>query len=68
MKRLFYQTKLYDYSSMEECAKHIREMEKRGWKTKLQKVDYTGCAWYVYENGQREHPYSVEFYKEIQTF
>lgn len=65
MKRLFYQTKLYDYSSMKECAKHIEEMESRGWKTKVQKVDDAGCVWYIYENGQDEYPYSAEFYKEL---
>lgn len=65
MKRLFYQTKLYDYSTMEECARHIREMEKRGWKTKIQKTDSDGCIWYVYENGQIEYPYSAEFYKQM---
>lgn len=35
MKRLFFQTKLYDYSSVKECAKHIEEMEKKGWKPKV---------------------------------
>lgn len=63
MKRLFYQTKLYDYSSIEECAKHIDEMEKRGWKTKVQKVDEDGCSWLYFMNGQTEYPYSAEFYK-----
>ena len=65
MKRLFYQTVLYDYSSMEECAKHIREMEKRGWKVKLQEIDDNGCEWYVYKNGQDKLPYSAEFYKQM---
>ena len=55
MRRLFYQTKLYDYSSIKECTKHINEMEKRGWKIKVN----------IYENGQTEYPYSVEFYKEV---
>lgn len=65
MKRLFYQTKLYDYSSMEECTNHILEMRKRGWITKAQKIDDTGCVWYIYENGQTEYPYTVEYYKEM---
>jgi hypothetical protein len=65
MKRLFYQTqtKLYDYTSVEECAKHIKEMENRGWKTKVQRVDEDGCSWLYFMNGQTEYPYSAEFYK-----
>ena len=65
MKRLFYQTKLYDYSSMKECAKHIEEMEKKGWRAKVQRVDEDGCFWLYFMNGQTEYPYSVEFYKEM---
>ena len=64
MKRLFHQTKIYDYSSMKECEKHIEQMEKNGWKAKLQ---YTqdGCDYYIYNNGQDELPYSVEYMKGV---
>ena len=65
MKRLSYQTKLYDYPSMKECARHICKMERKGWKTKVWKIDDTGCVWHCRENEQAEYPYSAEFYKEL---
>ena len=36
MKRLFFQTKLYDYSSIKEAEKHIKEMESKNWHPKRQ--------------------------------
>ena len=58
MKRLFYQTKLYDYTSIEQAEKHKEEMEQKGWS-----VHYQDDMKYLYENGQNEYPYSIEYSK-----
>lgn len=58
MKRLFFQTKLYDYSNKTEAEKHIKEMEDRKWKAKRQENGE-----YIFRNGQDDFPYSVEFFK-----
>ena len=34
MRRLFFQSKIYDYTSKEEADKHIKEMEENGWHAK----------------------------------
>lgn len=64
MRRLFYQTKLYDYSSRAEAVNHIEKMEKSGWKAKRQDDNTSGVWGYIFENGQDTYPYSVEYFKE----
>ena len=59
MKRLFYQTKMYDYTSITEAEKHIKAMESNGWRAKRQ-----DNGDFVYGNSQDEFPYSVEYFKE----
>lgn len=59
MKRVFYQTKIYDYSTLLEADKHIKEMKEKGWNAK-RKDDGD----YVFYNGQDEFPCSVEYFKE----
>ena len=34
MRRLFHQTKLYDYTSKAEAEKHITDMKAKGWYAK----------------------------------
>lgn len=58
-RRLFFQTKLYDYTSKAEAERHIKEMETKGWHTKCQN---DGSI--VFMNNQEEFAYSVEFFKE----
>lgn len=55
MKRLFYQTKMYDYTSLEEAERDIIEMRKKGWiqKDEIAKID------------NYKFKYSVEYYKEM---
>ena len=53
MRRLFYQTKMYDYTTMKEAVKHIKEMKEKGWEVKKE----------IYDNGQEEFKYTVEFQK-----
>ena len=60
MKRLFYQTKLYDYTSKAEAERHIKEMEAKNWHPKRQENGD-----YVFLNNQDVFSYSVEFFKEI---
>ncbi len=59
MKRLFFQTKLYDYTSKDEAEKHIKEMESKGWHTKTQDNGFI-----IFVNYQNDFQFSVEFYKE----
>lgn len=61
MKRLFYESRLYDYSTKEEAQKHIDEMRKKGWYAKLQDASERT---YIYNNGQDGLPFSVEFMKQ----
>ena len=60
MKRLFFQTKIYDYDTVWEAETHMLQMEKRNWKAKRQ-----ANGNYVFPNGQDGFPYSVEYYKEL---
>lgn len=59
MRRLFYQRKLYDYTSENEAFKHIDEMKTKGWIPVLQ----DDCK-FVYKNGDDTFPFSVEFSKQ----
>ena len=59
MRRLFFQSKIYDYTSKEEADKHIKEMEKNGWHAKMQDNGN-----FVYENLGVDFSYSVEFFNE----
>lgn len=59
MKRLFYQTKIYDYTSRKEAEKDIEKMKEKGYNPKAQ-IDGN----FIYENGQDEYLYSVEYYKQ----
>lgn len=60
MKRLFFKTELYDYSNKEEAENHIEEMRANNWIAKQQ-----DNGEFIYENGQDELPYSVEFLKQL---
>lgn len=59
MRRLFYQEKIYDYSSVVEAERHIIIMEKAGWHAKVQ-----GDRKRICDTQQSEYPYSVTFFKE----
>lgn len=59
MRRLFYQTKLYDYSSKAEAERHIKEMESKKWHARRQ-----DDGEYIFTNSQETYPYSVEYFKE----
>ena len=59
MRRLFFQSKLYDYTSKVEAEKHIKEMEEKGWCATRQNDGN-----FVYKNSQDDFSYSVEFFKE----
>ena len=60
MKRLFFQTKLYDYSSIKEAEKHIKELESKNWHPKRQ-----NDGEYIFNNAQDSFPFSVEYFKEL---
>lgn len=62
MKRLFTETitRVYDYSKVTEADKHIKYMETRGWKAVIKDKDFNDA---VYNNGQDEMSWSVEFVK-----
>lgn len=63
MRRLFYQTKMYDYSSIEEAKKHLQEMESKRWHAKPVDAGVGGSR-YIYCNGGDSCPYTVEYFKE----
>ena len=58
-RRLFYMTKLYDYTSEEEAKKDIEKMRKKGYFVKRQ-----ANGQYIYKNNTEIYPYSVEYIKE----
>ena len=58
MKRLFYEVRLYDYSTKEEALKHKEAMTdrtKKGWWTI--RTD-------LYNNGSDIRPYSIEYERQ----
>ena len=58
MKRLFYEVRLYDYSTKEEALKHKEAMTdrtKKGWWTI--RTD-------LYNNGSDVMPYSIEYQRQ----
>ena len=59
-RRLFFQTKLYDYTNQAEAERHIKEMDSKGWRAKRQ----NGGS-FIFLNSQEEYPYSVEYFKEM---
>lgn len=59
VKRLFYQTKIYDYKNAMEAVKHITAMEQKGWHAKKQ-----ADGEYISRNAQDDFPFTVEFFKE----
>lgn len=59
MKRLFFQSQMYDYPSEQEAKEHIRQMQSRGWHTN---TDEQGESVILYNDGT-VYPYSVEFIK-----
>ena len=59
MRRIFFQSKIYDYTSKAEAEEHIKEMNSKGWYAVRQ-----GDGNFVYMNNQDEFAYSVEFFKE----
>ena len=58
MKRIFYETRLYDYTTVYEADIHIREMEEKGWNVKRE----NNVA--IRTNGTDTYKYSVEFYRQ----
>lgn len=64
MRRLFHQTKLYDYSSIKEAEKHMKEMAEKGWGAHIANEDAWDSSRYIYNNGGDTYPYSVEYFKE----
>jgi len=59
-RRVFYQSRLYDYTSIKEAERHIDEMRDKGWIPKLQ-----DGGTYIYNNGGDEYKFSVEYMKEL---
>jgi hypothetical protein len=59
-KRLFYETRLYDYRTKEEAEKHRNELELKGWKYREHRDDGS----YIYENGCDTLPYSIEYWRQ----
>lgn len=58
MRRLFFESKIYDYTTKKEAEKHMEKMLEKGWVIKEQ--GYDG----VFLNGGDGFPYSVEYMKQ----
>ena len=54
MKRIFQESRIYDYSTLAEATKHMAQMKEKGWSTlndhpvTVDQVDY---------------PYTMEYYR-----
>lgn len=60
MKRIFFQTRMYDYTTKEEVEKHIETMRNKGW---IVKRDNDGNC--ISKLDDDKYKYSVEFLKEL---
>lgn len=60
MKRIFFQTRMYDYTTKEEAEKHIETMWNKGWSVKR---DNDGSC--ISKLDDDKYKYSVEFLKEL---
>lgn len=60
MKRIFYQTRMYDYTTKEEAEEHIQQMGNKGWIV-IRQEDGD----FISELDGGKYKYSVEFCKEI---
>lgn len=61
MRRIFFQSRIYDYTSKAEAEKHIKEMETKGWHA-IRQSDGS----FVYMNNQDKFTHSVEFFKKLK--
>lgn len=59
MKRIFFQSRIYDYTNKAEAEEHIEQMKQKGWYA-IRQCD----GGFVFANEQDTFPYSVEFYKQ----
>lgn len=59
-RRVFFQSKLYDYTDIREAERHIDEMRSKEWIPKLQ-----DGGTYIYNNGGDKYKFSVEYMKEL---
>lgn len=60
MKRIFWESRLYDFTTIEEAEKHIEEMRKKGWYVNKENSTESG----IFKNGGDVYPYSVEYHKQ----
>lgn len=62
-KRIFYQEKVYDYSTIHEAKEHIEKMRAKGWTPR--NIDYTeNTEQYIGETACADFPYTVAYFKE----
>ena len=63
-KRIFYQEKVYDYSTISEAKEHIEQMRGKGWHPR--NVDYTErTEQYISQTACADYPYTVAYFKEL---
>lgn len=58
MKRLFYEVRLYDYSTKGEALKHKEAMTDRS------KANWWEVKTDIYNNGSDVMPYSIEYQRQ----
>jgi hypothetical protein len=59
-RRLFCETRIYDYEKVTDADKHIKEMKAKGWTPVVKNEEF---GEYPYLNGQDDFKWSVEFYR-----
>ena len=63
-KRIFYQEKVYDYSTIWEAKEHIAKMKEKGWTPR--NLDYNeNSERYIGETACEDYPYTVAYFKEL---
>ena len=61
MRRLFCETRIYEYKTENEAIKNMKMMRMLGWNIKERGSENYAPG--IYDNGKDDFPYSVEYYK-----
>lgn len=64
-RRIFHQTRMYDYTTLKEAKQHIVDMIAKNWNPRIVDENEFGSARYIKETFEDTYKYTVEFYKEL---
>lgn len=63
-KRIFYETRIYDYADRADAKAHAAEMVLKGWYPNHNGKDGAYRPSGIYENGNDTMPYSIEYFRQ----